>query len=163
MGSTIRIGKISAIDYSAGMVRVVYHEKDDSVTRWIPYYGGDEYKMPEIDDQVLVVHLSNGSEAGVVLGRPWSAKNVPPEGAKGLYRKDFARTPGEAMMRYFDGTLMLRATKMVIDGNLEVTGDLIVNGTITSKGDIIAAGVSLDNHTHTDSVGGITTAPTKEE
>lgn len=27
MGNEIRLGKVSAIDYAAGMVRVVYHEK----------------------------------------------------------------------------------------------------------------------------------------
>lgn len=159
MGNEIRLGKVSAIDYPAGMVRVVYHEKDDSVTRMIPFIS-DEYKMPEIDDQVLVVHLSNGTEAGIVLGRPWSGKNVPPEGAAGLYRKDLARTPGEAMIRYKDGTLTIKAPKVVVDGDLNVTGSLVVAGTITSDGDTVAAGVSLQKHQHTDSMGGKTTPPT---
>ena len=152
MGNEIRLGKVSAIDYAAGMVRVVYHEKDDSVTRLIPFIS-DEYSMPEIGDQVLVLHLSNGAEAGVVLGRPWSGKNVPPEGEKGLYRKDLARTPGEAMIRYKDGTLTIKAAKVVVDGDLTVTG------TITSQGDTVAAGVSVQNHKHTDSIGGNTTPP----
>lgn len=158
MGNEIRLGKVSAIDYAAGMVRVVYHEKDDSVTRLIPFIS-DEYSMPEIGDQVLVLHLSNGAEAGVVLGRPWSGKNVPPEGEKGLYRKDLARTPGEAMIRYKDGTLTIKAAKVVVDGDLTVTGSLTVTGTITSQGDTVAAGVSVQNHKHTDSIGGNTTQP----
>ena len=158
MGNEIRLGKVSAIDYAAGMVRVVYHEQDDSVTRLIPFIS-DEYSMPEIGDQVLVLHLSNGAEAGVVLGRPWSGKNVPPEGEKGLYRKDLARTPGEAMIRYKDGTLTIKAAKVVVDGDLTVTGSLTVTGTITSQGDTVAAGVSVQNHKHTDSIGGNTTPP----
>ena len=158
MGNEIRLGKVSAIDYAAGMARVVYHEKDDSVTRLIPFIS-DEYSMPEIGDQVLVLHLSNGAEAGVVLGRPWSGKNVPPEGEKGLYRKDLARTPGEAMIRYKDGTLTIKVAKVVVDGDLTVTGSLTVTGTITSQGDTVAAGVSVQNHKHTDSIGGKTTPP----
>lgn len=158
MGNEIRLGKVSAIDYAAGMVRVVYHEKDDSVTRLIPFIS-DEYNMPEVGDQVLVLHLSNGAEAGVVLGRPWSGKNVPPEGEKGLYRKDLARTPGEAMIRYKDGTLIIKAAKVVVDGDLSVTGSLTVTGTITSQGDTVAAGVSVQNHKHADSIGGSTTLP----
>lgn len=158
MGNEIRLGKVSAIDYPTGMIRVVYHEKDDSVTRLIPLIS-DEYNMPEIGDQVLVLHLSNGAEAGVVLGRPWSGKNVPPEGAQGLYRKDLARTPGEAMIRYKDGTLTIKAAKVVVDGDLTVTGSLTVNGTITSQGDTTAAGVSVQSHKHTDSIGGNTTPP----
>ena len=87
MENNIRLGKISAVDYAAGTVRVVYHEKDDAVTAPIPLISS-EYFMPEVDDMVMVLHLSNGTEAGVVLGRPWSEKNKPPEGSKGLYRKD---------------------------------------------------------------------------
>lgn len=36
MNANIRLGKISSIDYAKGMARVVYHEKDDDVTRLIP-------------------------------------------------------------------------------------------------------------------------------
>ena len=90
MENNIRLGKISAIDYAAGTVRVVYHEKDDAVTAPIPLISS-EYFMPEVDDMVMVLHLSNGTEAGVVLGRPWSEKNKPPEGSKGLYRKDLGK------------------------------------------------------------------------
>ena len=137
MGNENRMGKISAIDYAAGMVRVVYHEKDDAVTRPIPLISS-EYFMPEIGDLVLVVHLSNGTEAGVVMGRPWSEKNKPTEGAAGLYRKELARTPGEAFFRYKDGTLTIKAAKVVIDGHLEVTGDAKVAGDveITGKADV---------------------------
>ena len=33
MENNIRLGKISAVDYAAGTVRVVYHEKDDAGAR----------------------------------------------------------------------------------------------------------------------------------
>lgn len=124
MENNIRLGKISAIDYAAGMVRVVYHEKDDSVTRLIPLISA-EYFMPEIGDQVLVLHLSNGTEAGVVLGRPWSEKNKPPEGAAGLYRKDLARAPGEAMIRYDGSTLTIKCAGAI---KIEAGGAITING-----------------------------------
>ena len=112
MENVIRVGKVSAIDYQAGTVRVVYHDKDDSVTRPIPMLS-PEYKMPEIGDQVLVVHLSNGTEAGVVLGRPWSDKNRPPESGAGLYRKDLGRAIGEAVIRYqVYGVILIKREKM---------------------------------------------------
>lgn len=123
--SEARLGKISAIDYPAGTVRVVYHEKDDNVTRMIPllspiHYG--EYSMPEVGDQVLILHLSNGTEAGVVLGRPWSQKFTPAEGFKGLYRKEYCLQKGKAYERYdaeqaeafsqfVTGTTLIEATK----------------------------------------------------
>ena len=163
MENEIRLGKVSAVDYAAGMIRVAYHEKDDSVTRLVPLLS-DEYFMPEVGDQVLVLHLSNGSEAAVVLGRPWSGKNKPAEGSAGLYRKELARAPGTAMVRYKDGTMRIKAGSIVLDGNVTITGnlsvlgDITVAGKITSAGDTVAGGKSLIDHKHTDSVGGSTTA-----
>lgn len=166
MNGSVRLGKISAIDYPAGAVRVVFADRDSSVTRFIPYFCGDEYKMPEIGDMVLTLHLSNGSEAAVVLGRPWSLKNTPPEGKKGLFRKDFSNTEGESLMRYFEGVLellapkqiVIKAEKVIIDGEAEITGNLTVSGKITAGEDIIGADMSLGKHTHTDSCGGKTSA-----
>lgn len=99
MSAEIRVGKVSSIDYPSGMIRVVYHDKDDDVTRPIPLFSS-EYAMPPVGALVAVVHLSNGAEAGVVLGRPWSNKLTPPEGFQGLYRKDFDLTPWKCYIRY---------------------------------------------------------------
>lgn len=132
MANEIRVGKISSVDYTAGTVRVVYHDKDDNVTPAIPLIS-DEYHMPEVGDMVLVLHLSNGAEAGVVLGRYWSDKNKPPEGAAGLYRKDLARTPGEAMIRYDGSTLTIQcagAISITAGGgvNIKAGGAVKING-----------------------------------
>ena len=99
MSAEIRVGKVSSIDYPSGMVRVTYPDMDDDVTRLIPLFSS-EYAMPPVGALVAVVHLSNGAEAGVVLGRPWSAKLTPPEGFEGLYRKDFDLTPWKCHIRY---------------------------------------------------------------
>ena len=95
----VRVGKVSAIDYERGMIQVVYHDKDDEVTRYIPLLS-HEYMMPPVGALVAVAHLTNGSEAGVVFWRPWSDKNVPPEGYEGLYRKDFDLEPWKCYIRY---------------------------------------------------------------
>ena len=63
-----RVGKVSSIDYAAGLVRVVYPDKDNSVTAPLPMLC-TEYNMPKVGDPVMVLHLSNGTEAGLVLGR----------------------------------------------------------------------------------------------
>ena len=80
-------------------LQVVYHDKDDEVTRYIPLLS-HEYMMPPVGALVAVAHLTNGSEAGVVFWRPWSDKNVPPEGYEGLYRKDFDLEPWKCYIRY---------------------------------------------------------------
>lgn len=73
-----RVGKVSSIDYAAGLVRVAYPDKDNSVTAPLPMLC-TEYNMPQVGDPVMVLHLSNGTEAGLVLGRYWSNNNKPPE------------------------------------------------------------------------------------
>ena len=108
MSNNIRVGKVSSIDYEKGMIKVVYADKDDSVTNDLPFltFNG-EYKMPNIDDMVLVLHLSNGSAMGVTMGTFWNDKNKPGESKKGLYRKEFGPIHGEAYMRYDTDTKTL--------------------------------------------------------
>lgn len=130
MQEEIRLGKVSSLDPEAGLVRIVYHEKDDDVTRMIPILSpvfSGLYSLPEVGDQVLVLHLSNGSEAGVVLGRPWSDKFTPPEGAEGLVRLDMDRSPGTAILRYDAKTQDLT---LHCDGTIHITagGAITVNG-----------------------------------
>lgn len=163
MAETIRVGKVSSVDYATGLVRVVYHDKDDSVTAPMPMLA-NEYYMPKVDDQVIVLHLSNGTEAGVVLGKYWTGKNLPPEGKAGLFRKDLGTTPGEAMIRYDGGTLTIQAASVVISGDLSITGKLSVLGTInaaevSTSGDVVANTISLIDHKHTESTGGKTEKP----
>ncbi|WP_418443651.1 hypothetical protein [Blautia sp.] len=53
----IRIGRVSSIDYGSGMISVTYPDLDDSVTDDLPVFSmGDEYKMPPVGAEVLVLH-----------------------------------------------------------------------------------------------------------
>lgn len=168
---TVRFGKISSVNYEAGTVRVVYHEKDDCVTSEIPLLSF-EYMMPEVDDAVLVLHLSNGAEVGVVLGRPWSDENKPPEGSQGLWRKDLDREAGKGMLRYKDGTLTIKMDKVVLEAkeltvkaettiteNTTMKKDANVGQTLTATTDCVGGGKSLKSHTHTSAAPGSPTTP----
>ena len=75
----------------------------------------------------LVWELKFGAweEAGVVLGRPWSEKNVPPESGANLYRKDLGQNPGDAMIRYDGSTLTIKCTGAI---NIEAGGAVTING-----------------------------------
>lgn len=85
----IRKGKVSSVDYGNGMVRVTYSDKGKSVTKNLPYMNfNNEYNMPEVGQNVAVLHLSNGSSRGVVLGPYWNKSNKPPESGAGIYRKE---------------------------------------------------------------------------
>lgn len=51
--ATIRLGKISSINYTAGKARVVYEDRDDSVTSELPFLAL-QYNIPKVDDLVVV-------------------------------------------------------------------------------------------------------------
>ena len=145
----IRVGKISSVDYTSGTVRVVYEDQDDAVTRPLPLLSF-EYLMPEVDDMVLVLHLSNGTEAGFVIGRPWSDQRVPPESGQGTYRKDFHNEVGKAFLRFSEKdneTMTLHVKNLVIEAEnvtakaekdivLDATGNVTIKaaGAFTVKG-----------------------------
>lgn len=130
----IRVGKISSVDYTSGTVRVVYEDQDDAVTRPIPLLSF-EYLMPEVDDMVLVLHLSNGTEAGFVIGRPWSNQRVPPESGQGMYRKDFHNEVGKAFLRFSEKdneTMTLHVKNLVIEAEnvtAKVEKDIVLDAT----------------------------------
>lgn len=155
----IRIGKVSSIDYANGLVRVAYHDKDDNVTQPFPMLS-DKYFMPAVGDQIIVLHLSNGTEAGFALGRYWNDKNAPKENGAGLFRMDLDRN-GSAYLKCAEGVVTLKGDSIIIivSGGVTINGDLTVNGSISATGDIVAGGVSLRDHTHTDSTGGTTSPP----
>ena len=58
-----RVGKVSSIDYAAGLVRVVYPDKDNSVTAPLPMLC-TEYNMPQVGDPVMVLHQRDRGGAG---------------------------------------------------------------------------------------------------
>lgn len=68
----IRIGFVSSFDPSTGMASIYYPDRGEkgTVTRMMKVFaplGCSQVLLK--DDQVLVLHLSNGSEAGIVIGK----------------------------------------------------------------------------------------------
>lgn len=89
--ATIRIGKISSIDYATGKARIVYEDRDNTVTVELPIINVEDSGLIREKDSVLVAHLSNGTANGIVLGRFHANSNPPVEGMKDKYRKEFSR------------------------------------------------------------------------
>lgn len=113
----IRVGKVSSINYAAGTVRVVYQDKSEKGTAELPVFCGmGEYQMPKIDDQVLVLHLSNDSSIGIVMGGFWSNKKSPMQSGPGTYQKKF-NDEGTAFIQLLAGNnLTIRADEVVLQG-----------------------------------------------
>lgn len=117
--NNIRVGKVSSIDYETGMVQVVYTDKNNAATTKMPCLNfNNEYYMPQIGEQVLTAHLSNGTSRGVVLGTVWNKKNIPEENGKELYRKELSKTKGAAYIRFDDGSgeYLIRAPVILLHG-----------------------------------------------
>lgn len=66
----IRMGYVSTFDAASGMCSVIYPDRNAETATskmpvFLPFGIGQELKK---DDAVIVVHLSNGSEVGIVIG-----------------------------------------------------------------------------------------------
>ena len=120
----IRIGSVSSINYEAGTIRVTYPDLDDSVTDDFPvlHFGG-KYKMPDIGEDVLVLHLSNGTEVGFVAGSYWTDDDPPSFSGPGVFLQEFAAAAGEAYALYKMKTLRIKAPKIILEtaaGELDI-------------------------------------------
>ena len=107
----IRIGRVSTVDYGVGMVSVTYPEMDANTTNKFPVFAmSDEYKMPAVGQEVLVLHLPTGQAAGIVLGKMWNRANTPRKAGEHVYSQEFGDEPGESYMEYdgADGDLKFR-------------------------------------------------------
>lgn len=124
----IRIGKVSKVEYETGMAEITYPDLDDSVTASFPIANfNEEYKMPKIGEEVIVLHMSNGTASGVILGPYWNQTNKPAVSGKDVFRKEFSKTPGKAYEQYKDGTLELRgpAIRLVCNSGSITVAQLI--------------------------------------
>lgn len=122
--SEFRIGYVSSIDYENGLCEVHYPDRDDTVTEKVPFISNREYRMPEVEDIVAVLHPGDSPEDAVVLGTIWNEKIKPAEGKKGIYRKEYSNKDGQAY-RKFDAdakelTDKVRGKKILEAESLEI-------------------------------------------
>ena len=136
----IRVGRVSKIDYTNGMISVTFPDLDDATSALLSTASfNDEYKMPEIGDNVLTVHLPSGQARGVVLGKMWNEETNKPKGSgKTKYRKEFGHTYGEAYTEFTDGgTLKLHAPAIKFETD---AGSITVAEIIALKAAVDALG-----------------------
>ena len=110
MADNIRVGNVSSIKYKKGLIEVTYPDLDDSVTDALPVFSlTGEHTMPTVGDEVLVVHLSNGETAGIVLGKFWGGDEKPKVYGQNVFRKELGDTQGECYIQYKDGKLTFKS------------------------------------------------------
>ena len=132
MSSEVRLGNVSSIDYENGLCEVTYPDRDDTVTEMAPVLSNREYRMPEVDDLVVVLHPGDSPEDAVILGTIWNEKIKPAEGKEKVFRKEYSNEDGKAyrkfdasakeLLDFVDGKKILKAKSLEIKiGSTTVT------------------------------------------
>lgn len=118
----IYFGRVSAVDNSAGMVKVVYDPPYDNVSEWLPLLRS-EYDMPEVG--VYVAAIIDEHERGVCLGAVYSNEQ-PPAVQSGYYKKignavitasgnDFIIELGGGYIAFNNGAITINGVNTVIN------------------------------------------------
>lgn len=124
MSSEVRLGNVSSIDYENGLCEVTYPDRDDTVTEMVPMLSNREYRMPEVDDLVVVLHPGDSPEDAVILGTIWNEKIKPVEGKEKVFRKEYCNEDGKAyrkfdanakeLLDFVDGKKILKAKSLEV-------------------------------------------------
>lgn len=92
MNDAIRVGRISSIDYKSGCADVCFKGEEDVIYSDLPFLAF-EYKMPKVNDLVLVVAQKYAQKkSGFILGPYFNDENKPEVDGKDYFFKRFSDT-----------------------------------------------------------------------
>ena len=157
----VQLGTVAEADYATARVRVTLGAL---VTAWLPWLavraGGDRtWSAPEVGEQVAVLCPDGDPAGGIVLGAIYCNDHAAPANAATVARTTYA---DGAVVEYDRAAHRLSAAlpsgatvNLVADGGMTINaqGGVTVNasgGNIVVQGDVIADGVSLKTHRHTN-------------
>ena len=131
--SVARFGYISDYDAETHMARVIFPDKDNLPSAWLPVVipnslrNKDEIHL-DINEHVFCMMMGNGIEAGVVIGAIYDNKNKPPESDKDTRK-----------VKFEDGTEILYDRK-----NHELKINCVGNITIHADGNMKISAARID-------------------
>jgi uncharacterized protein involved in type VI secretion and phage assembly len=141
---------VSSVNPQTGYARVII-QPDGVLSGWLPVLSswvGNGWGMvcpPKPGDQVFVVPQEGDVEQGVIVGRAFSTKQMPP-----------SAPDGELWFVHQSGSFL----KLCNDGTIRLSGDLHVQGDIfDSHGTLSGLRATYDTHTHNLPSGGTTAVP----
>lgn len=111
MKDVVRVGRISSINQENGMVRVYYPDRDSTTSELGMFHFLGEYKPPKVNDQVIVLHLSNDTSSGVVLGGFWNEVRKPP--SETVYKREMGESSFESLQ---EGNLTIHSPEISLAG-----------------------------------------------
>lgn len=154
----LQFGVVKSVDLGAGRA-VVELEPGLSTPaiRWLAP-AGDFLKLwapPSVDEEVALIAPENDLEHAVILGGLFNGRNPAPDSllslvlqaAEGLAcRFD----PAGAVLEFdVAGEIRLKVPRLVVEADVEMTGDFQLTGRLEASDDVVADGKSLKGHRHT--------------
>ena len=84
---SIRVGRISSIDYKKGCADVYFEDEENVIYSELPFLAF-EYNMPKVNDLVLVVAQKYAQKkTGFILGPYFNDENKPEFTGKGFFKR----------------------------------------------------------------------------
>lgn len=155
----VRIGTVHAVDLAAVRCRV---KSGELITQWLPWHtprAGTTrtWDPPTIGEQAIILSPS-GEPAGGLVFYGFNSSSVPPpshaesehvtvypDGARIAYdhaRGELSVTRVAVVHIEASGEIRLQTPTLVLEGDLEVDGD------VRASGSIVDAGGNTANHSH---------------
>ncbi len=160
LGGVARFGLVSSFDPGAYAARVML-QPENVLSGWLPIIStwvgsGWGFAAPLTPgDQVFVIAQEGSAEHGVILGSVWSTADQPlPAPAGELWLR---HQTGSLVKLLNDGTILLSAITVNIEGDLVVSGN--ISDHAGSHGTVAALRSAHNSHTHADPQGGQTGLP----
>lgn len=104
----VRVGMVSSVEN--GMVRVYYPDREETTASLHLFAGNGEYSLPQVNDQVIVLHLSNDTSTAVVLGSFWSEADPVPKDTE--FYKNIGKN---AFISFKDSCCMIHAPEIRLE------------------------------------------------
>lgn len=121
--NVIRKGRISVVDGAHCRAKVVFEDKNDLISDWLPVLQpftskSQSYSVPEVGTPVACLFTmnpsGNGLADGFILGAYYDATHKPAESDPDVRSMQF---PDGSCIRYDHGNITIQATgKVVIKG-----------------------------------------------
>jgi phage baseplate assembly protein gpV len=161
-----RFATVSSVDPAQASVRVMF-EPESVLSGWLPLLsnwvgvGWGLCCPPTPGDQVLVLTHDGDPENGVVIGSIWNDGASPPATPSGELW--MVHASGSFLKLMKDGSISAQATKFELQGNLQVTGNIVASGNVQDGTGTLAQLRSVfDLHTH-NVTGDITGIPNQQD
>jgi phage baseplate assembly protein gpV len=146
----IKFGTVTSVNSQNATARVII-QPDGVLSGWLPVLSqwvGSGWGMvcpPSPGDQVLFVPQEGDVEQGIIIGRSFSNKQMPP-----------VVPDGEFWLMHQSGSFL----KLCNDGTIQIHGDLHVQGDVYDRhGPLSGLRTHYNSHTHSMTSTGITTVP----